>query len=224
MMLARSPVTTFSTYAQLQPSTCNLQPSKQLSTCNVQRATFNQLSTFNFQHVTSNLQLATNFLQLSTSNLQLATCNHSWPVTAFGRPKLSRQLLVGARHPSAQYRTGVTRVDNFLDAKCFSGSERRPQQLELLLDLTPVQVGIRRGFYFSPVGSLDSALYRQRTPIPGGPGIAQVEPLGVAVARSGHAKHAPDYDRDPGNRCLIHRRKGTCAHPYCPHLFGGRSD
>src|SRR5262249_29219639 len=148
----------------------------------------------------------------------------SGPIAAGSRPKPGGQLLVGASDPIAQDRARAARVDDFLDAKSLRGPERRAQALELLLYLAAMRSWIGRCFDLSPVSSLHAALYRKGAPITGWPGIAQVELLCVSVASSSYTEHAPDYNRNPRDRGLIHCRKRPRPDPYSPHLLGGSSN
>src|SRR5215211_5525415 len=129
------------------------------------------------------------------------------------RRELVTDQLVRAGGPVAQEWPGVARVDDLLDREALRGAERRADGVQPRLDLPSQGHGIVGGLEVAPVGGLQPTRYRKRSPVAGGPRVAQVEARAGAVAGAGHPVDLSHQDRDPWHGCLVHgiERPGPAA-------------
>ena len=102
--------------------------------------------------------------------------------------------------PVAEERPRVARVDDLLDGEALGGAEGRADGVEPGLDLGAQGDRVLGGLELAAVGGLEPAGDRQRAPVAGRPGVAQVQPRAVAVARAGDAEDLADEDARPTAR------------------------
>src|SRR5215469_14381521 len=126
--------------------------------------------------------------------------------------KISAKQRVGILGPVAKQRPGVPGVNDFFNAERFCGAERRTVLCEAVFDFPTVSGRIGRRFDLPPIGGLYTAFDRQGAPIARRPGVAQVEPLRVAVSRAGNSVDAAEENRNPGNFGLVDRYERSCSH------------
>ncbi len=93
-----------------------------------------------------------------------------------------------------------------LDAEGFGRPERRAHGVEALLQFGAQGVRVGRVGEVPLVGRLNATLERQAAPVAAGPGVAEVQPIGVGVRSAGHPEGAPNDNREPRHARLEHRR------------------
>src|SRR5580698_6303559 len=99
------------------------------------------------------------------STARLVSRPASWP-SAEGRPAwLRRQYRVSVTHPVAKQRPGLARVDDVLDSKPLSGTERAAYRVQPGADLRQQGCRVVGSLQIGTVGSLDPALDGQRSPV-----------------------------------------------------------
>src|SRR5687768_13587939 len=133
--------------------------------------------------------MSVSLLEASGAIIARTTISRTRPSRLRTRPscpgspmQLVANQLVRPLRPVAQDRARVARVDDLLDAETFGRAERRGHRLEARGDLLSQSRRVLGRLQLAPVGRFEPARHRQRAPVPGRPGEAQVQPRPVAVA------------------------------------------